>query len=230
MKTNTPRFFIFSCFLVLLSLNTSSQINLQVGYGLGLVDLSNAEQILQTYRKNNTSLSTDFKSINYLNTFILGCRQSWQGMSLGIAWKYRPARTDAEGFDMTLNQAFKKEIFINTYSYSLFFETGKKRIQFGTSLDYNILRIKERHTGSSEKLQLSSESQWGSQVYINYHFSTGHSNQISLQAFYFLPWSEFDLSDLQKHLQLVIDPKTQNQSFSHFGISLILSNGLQLYD
>ncbi len=169
--------------------------------------MEKTEQILLAYRRSNPSLSGDFKKIRYYNTFIVGLRQSWRGVSLGLQWKYRPVQTGAEGTDLLTNQNIRKDFYFNVFSYSLGVETGGKCLQLGTSLDYNSLIIKEKMTGYSDKRKISREHQWGSQFYINYNFSTGPSNQITLQAFYFMPWSEFDLSSFQSYLQVSNDTK-----------------------
>ncbi len=214
--------------LLLLFFNSRAQFNLQVGYGLGLVDLSNTKQLLQDYHSQNPWITSGFQDISYLNGVMVGVRQSWSIFSLGLNWKYRFADTKAEGIEPINNSVFTKELFISLQSYSLNLETGSGWIHLGTSLDFNKLSIKERHTGVNDKISLSNESQWGSQFYININFPASSSCQISLQPYYYMPWSGFSLGSLANYLGLHDPDRTAiKEPFRYFGISLVLSNGPQ---
>lgn len=226
MKTHTPRIFMLLA-AWLLSFQINAQLNFQVGYGLGFVNLSETKQLLDRYKLQNPWLSSGFQDIRFLNGFVVGFRQSWTGVSAGINWKYRLANTKADGLQPATNSSYTKEVFFNLQTYSLNVEVGGERIHFGTSLDLNILYIKEKHTGSSDKLLLSRETQYGSQFYINLNFPASNSCQISLQPFYFMPWKDFGLDKLQSGLQLAPEPGSVKESFRHFGISLIINNGPQ---
>jgi hypothetical protein len=211
----------------LLAHQSKAQLNLQVGYGLGFVNLSETEKLFAAYKSQNPWLSGDFQKINYLNGFTVGLRQSWSGFAVGLNWKYRFSDTKVDGINPAGNSAFTKELFFNAQSYSFTLETGGEWFRLGTSLDYNLLYIKERHTGSSDKSAVSKEYQWGSHFYININFPASASCQISLQPYYFMPWNSFDLMELKNDLQITGEPGSNHQSLSHFGISLILSNGPQ---
>ncbi len=226
MKTYTPRFFLLLAFY-LMSYQSKAQLNLQVGYGLGFLNLPETEKLFTEYKLQNAWLNGSFQKMNCLNGFVVGVRQSWVGFSMGLNWKYRFADTKVEGTDPVSNLAYTKELFFNLQSYSLSLESGGGWFRLGTSLDYNSLYIKERHTGSNDKVAVSREHQWGSQFYININFPASTSCQISLQPYYFLPWEKFDLNGLKNDLQISAEPASRKESFSHFGISLILSNGPQ---
>jgi hypothetical protein len=213
-------------FLLLLH-PAKTQFNLQVGYNLGFVNLDNTQKLLQQYKLDKPWVTSDFQKINCLNGFMVGIRQGWPGFALGLNWKYRFADTKAEGIEPTANTEFVKEIFLKFQTYSLNLETGGGWLQLGTSIDLNKLSFKERHTGTDDKSLVSSEEQWGSQFYININFPTGNSSRVILQPYYFMPWNEFSLNDLNSDLNPGVEARSTLQSLSHFGISLILSNGPQ---
>lgn len=203
-----------------------SQLNLQVGYGLAIVNLDQAQNLLDKYRPNNRALSGDFAPVRSLNGFYAGIHYSGTLAGLGLAWKYQFADTGAEGIDPNNNASYSQEFFFNLQCISLTLDLGKSWISFGTSLDYNMLRIKEKHTGIDDTHEISNEGQWGSQFHMRIKFPASSTCQISLQAYYSLPWKDFSLKALHDELQSV-EPMAPSQSLKHFGICLILSNGPQ---
>ena len=224
LKAYTPRFLSLLCSF-LFSASLIAQINIQVGYGLSFMDLAENTQILQKYNASNAWLSSGFGAIKVLNGLQIGLRYTGRIGSCGFNWTYGQANTKAEGLNPSDNLEYNRTIYYKLESYNFLLETGSQWIQFGTSINLNYLSIKDKFTPNTNKTQITRQTAWGSQFYINVGLSNGSVCRIALQPYYFLPWEQFELSPLEQALNG--SSGIQSGNFKHFGIRLLLLNGPQ---
>ena len=172
LKAYTPRFLSLLCSF-LFSASLIAQINIQVGYGLSFMDLAENTQILQKYNASNAWLSSGFGAIKVLNGLQIGLRYTGRIGSCGFNWTYGQANTKAEGLNPSDNLEYNRTIYYKLESYNFLLETGSQWIQFGTSINLNYLSIKDKFTPNTNKTQITRQTAWGSQFYINVGLSNG---------------------------------------------------------
>ncbi|MBK9720766.1 MAG: hypothetical protein IPO78_04005 [Saprospiraceae bacterium] len=226
MKANTPHFFILLA-LLFTPFVSNSQLNLQVGYGLGFTNFPIHSQITDLYKLKNPWLDQGFKELKYMNGMMAGFRYSWNSISTGLNWRFRQAKLEAKGMEPITMQDFSKTLHYNLQAFSVLLETHGGFLNLGSTIEYNLLNIKEIHTNSENKQRVLHTSVFGSQFYVNINFPASRLCRISLQPYYFLGWSPISMQTLENHLSGTQDAEVRKQSLNHFGINLILNNGPQ---
>lgn len=224
LKAYTPRF-LSLVFGILFSVSLIAQLNIQVGYGLSLMDMPENTQILQKYNSSNTWISSGFSAINVLNGLQIGLRYSGNLGSCGLNWSYGQANTEADGLNPADKLEYNRTLYYKLESYNFLLETGGQWLQFGSSINLTYLSIKDKFTPNTNKTLISRQAVWGTQFHINIGLSRGSICRIVIQPYYLLPWKRLDLSPLEQTLNA--SSGIQSSTFKHFGIRLMLLNGPQ---
>lgn len=214
-------------FLLLMKSGGWTQINIQVGYGVSMVNPEVNKTIINDYLIDNEWLSKDHIDLKVLHGIDLGLKYTWSGFALGWIWRNRRGQLGFEGISPVSNSLHKQEIFYSLNAYSLFLETNSRFFGLGASIDWNDLGVKRRYTGLDQKIGVSSQPEWGNRFYLNINFPAGNSNRITLQLSYYLTLQNYDLNPLANSLLNITNANYPKEKWNHFGISLLINNGPQ---
>ena len=119
------------------------------------------------------------------------------------------------------------ELFYRYHTYGLNVETAGTYLSIGASIDYSVMKVKDRITGQKKKIEFMSEDGIGSHFYLNLNLPTFGNMGIALQPYYFVDWTGVNLTKLSERLVNGAISTNNLGKFNHFGISLIFNNGPQ---
>ncbi|MBK8954930.1 MAG: hypothetical protein IPM34_05155 [Saprospiraceae bacterium] len=213
--------------LLLLPVCVASQINIQVGYGISMVNPKENERLINDYLIENQWIANKGSGLKILHGLDLGLKHSWSPMALGLIWKNRAGKLEFEGLSPVSGNLFKQQLYYSLNSFSMFLETNGRYLGLGASLDWNVFNIKQRYTGLDSKIGVSSQSGLGNRFYLNLNFPATHAAQITLQISYHLPMEQFDVNPLANSILDSNSTSYSREFWKHFGIGLLISNGPQ---
>ena len=204
MKGTVILFFGIFCLLNI----ANGQFNLQIGYNAAYSNPKLNNDILALYNKENNWMSKPLSELHFMH-----------GLFLGLS---------SEGISPTTNTDYKMELFYRYHTYGLNVETAGTFLSIGASIDYSVMKVKDRITGQKKKIEFMSEDGIGSHFYLNLNLPTFGNMGIALQPYYFVDWTGVNLTKLSERLVNGAISTNNLGKFNHFGISLIFNNGPQV--
>lgn len=199
-----------------------AQFNFQVGYQYSWSPLIQLNDLISEYNSLHPEFSRKLNTLHGFHGIKLGLRQQINSISVVGSWTNEIAKSYSliEGMNEVQDEYFYKKQRI-----SLGLESAKGIFSLGTTIDLQLLSIKNRITGSEDKTDLLDQSRFGNTIYGQLDFPLSQRMGLLIRLSYQFPWEEYNLEFIQKHF------KTSNNStkekFNQFGISLIFSNGFQ---
>lgn len=117
MSRSIARVFFFAAALTC-ALPGWGQLNLKIGYGLGLMNPANTNDIMDRVNQQNPWFDDDFRDLNLISGVTIGFRNRWDFIGLECSWTAKLARRKAEGLRPSDNTTFRQELFFRYNSFS----------------------------------------------------------------------------------------------------------------
>lgn len=220
--------FAFVCGMIVFSLSAKAQLNLKIGYSIGLFDPGITNDILRQYNLENQWLENDFKDLNLMSGIVIGFRNSWDFVGLDLSWTSKFNREFGEGPDPSTGNSFSRTYYyrLNTFSAGLeFYPTSN--FGFGGSIDATDLNYKVDGTGYSDTEKIVDGFSMGSHFFLSYEISTSDFLSVSFRPYIQLPWESFNIQGFeQANFPDSTDPASEfEENLFNFGLMIVFFNG-----
>jgi len=216
---------------LLFTLPTYAQFNFTAGYTYGRTPSGTNNDIIQQLNDNNSSL-TNFESakeINGLHGAHFGVQTRFDVVALSLSWNSKVQVSDFRG-DNSTNMSIFTELFYRVSSTSLGLEFFPiEKFSFGGTIDLNRLRIRSENNVDSDRFTLMRDSGLSSHFFVSLNIEGNDILSISLQPYVQIPWTNFDLTELESELDTGVGLTDFEDGFMNYGIRLIFRNGQQNY-
>ena len=214
---------------LLFTLTSYAQFNFTAGYTYGRTSSGSSNDIIQQLNDNNSSL-TNFeraKEINGLHGAHFGVQARFDVVALSLSWNSKVQVSDFSGDDST-NMNIFTELFYRVSSTSLGLEFFPiEKISFGGTIDLNRLRIRSENNVDSDRFTIMRDSGLSSHFFVSFNIVGNDILSISLQPYIHIPWTNFDLTELESELDTGVGLTDFEDGFMNYGIRLIFRNGQQ---
>lgn len=216
--------YLYILIFLFINFNAKAQFNFQVGYQYLWSELNQLNHLLDNHNSSHPEYTQKLKSLHGLHGIYLGLRYEFNALSLTGSWSndINKNYSLAPGTNELKSEYFYKKQFI-----SLGIESSKGIFALGTTVDLQLLGIKNRLTGSDDKLELLSQQQFGSTIYSQLDFALSERMGLLIRLSYSLPWSSFNLRSFNLQLNPTMSDLNTFEKFHQIGISIIFSNGFQ---
>ncbi|NNL93123.1 MAG: hypothetical protein HKO66_12865 [Saprospiraceae bacterium] len=224
------RFFNTSIFL-LIAVAAFSQINVKIGYGLGILNVGDNNDILAEFNEIKSaelsdSLSIPFKGLKSIHGIDVGLRLKFsENSAIELSWANLAKSTKAIG-EINETDLFRQELFYSFNQYYISYQSLFDRYGLGVGIGTNKVKIKDRIGGSEFKETVVSQHQLFTRINLSIYFQSKKTVSFAIQPFIQIPLSDINLSSLRNELKLPADSNASD-SFKMIGISFIFYNGRQ---
>lgn len=216
-------------FGILFTLPSLAQFNFTSGYTYGRTPSGVNNQILQTLNENNNSLINyeKMKDIKGLHGFHFGGQVRFDFVALFVNWNNKVQVSDFKGDDTT-NTSIYRELFYRVTSTSMGLEIFPiENISFGASIDLNRFRIRSENNVDSDRYTVMKDKGLSSHFFVSANVYGSDLLSISIQPYVHIPWTKFNLIDLESELDTGVGLTDFEDGFMNYGIRLIFRNGQQ---
>ena len=213
----------------LFTLTSYAQFNFTAGYTYGRMPSGVNNEIIQQVNQNNNELINyeKMKAIKGLHGFHFGAQMRFDFVALFASWNNKVQVSDFKGDDST-NVSIYQELFYSMRSTSLGLEIFPiENISFGGSIDLNRLRIRSEDNVASGRYVIMKDRGFSSHFFVSLNIEGSDILSISLQPYVHIPWTKFNLTELESELETGVGLTDFEDGFMNFGIRLIFRNGQQ---
>lgn len=224
----TKKQILFAILLFPLFLN--AQINVLVGYDLGIRKLSEINQALSRYNSENAGLTNKMQPLNTMN-----------GLDIGANYKF--LFVTLEGHYITRFKTERAQQTINSEVYKHNVKLSDAGICFGTTLNFGALGVgasweqhkfrfarkfsddKQNVEAFSPKLKYTSLN-----LYLNYYFRLTDNMGFHIRPYYQLPLGGDNINAANVDTVLKLNAKPHEEKTTNWGIwgiKFLFANGYQ---
>lgn len=204
-----------------LSISVYGQLNLKVGYDLGIVQSSLLEDLTDQFNAANSPLEKNLKSLKTFQGLQMGVRYKPAeliGVELSYAIKFNSFEAEKEG------ELFRK-VFYRSNVASAGFEQFMGIFSYGATIDWNRLSANYIETGDGDKIDITDQSVYSSQFFISINTPNSGGISFTIRPYYQLFWGKYDLRPFADSFGVSNANADYGQRFSGFGIQLLFYNG-----
>ena len=228
MKT---RNILLISFLFLFCLSAKAQLNLKVGYSLGLFNPTKTNEILKQFNAENPWLDDNFRDLNLMSGVMIGFRNRWDAVGLELAWTSKFTKERGSGDDPQTNSAFQRTYFyrVNTITAGLEFFPGGGGFCFGGTVDATDVNYKVEGTGYPDTEKIVDDFSLGSHFFVGFEVKTGDYMSVSFRPYIQIPWETFNIQGFERanFPDSTAPVEDFEENLFNFGIMLIFYNGRQ---
>ena len=214
---------------LLFTLTSYAQFNFTAGYTYGRTPSGVNNEIIQQVNENNSELINyeKMKLVKGLHGFHFGAQMRFDFVSLFASWNKKVQVSDFKGDDST-NMSINQELFYSINSTSVGLEIFPiENISFGGSIDLNRLRIRAEDNVASDRYVIMKDRGFSSHFFVSLNIEGSDILSISLQPYIHIPWTKFNLRELENELETGVGLTDFEDGFMNYGIRLIFRNGQQ---
>ncbi|MEO0776020.1 MAG: hypothetical protein AAFW73_07290 [Bacteroidota bacterium] len=203
-----------------------AQVNIRVGYNLGLLRPEGHHEIYRNFNADRPWLSKQLQEFRTLNGLQLGLRYRFlPALALEGTWYNQYHRQAAEGTNPATNSSFSRISSFRYSSIGLGVENFLGPISWGASINYDHLRFRSDGTGQ-DRLLVQENFGWSSHFFISYNLQTRGTLRLSLRPYLHRPWYRVPLVALQENLNPGSPAPTElEEDYTAFGLMLVFYNG-----
>lgn len=229
-KNSILRISCISLLLLFFCLSAKAQLNLKIGYSLGLSNPAKTNEILKQFNADNPWLDNKFKDLNLMSGIMIGFRNKWDFAALELSWTSKFNRERAEGDDPMTGDGFTRTFFyrLNTISAGLeFYLTDNFSI--GGSVDATDLNYKVEGTGFPDTEKVVDQFNMGSHFFLSYEVNAGDYMSVAFRPYIQMPWETFNITGFERanYPDSTVPESEFEESLMNFGIMFIFYNGQQ---
>lgn len=208
---------------------TAQQLNLKIGYSVGVINPENINGLMQAYSAENPWFEDKPNDLNIINGVMIGFRSRWEFVGLEFSWASKFSSKDMSGIRPIDNAGFTRDITYRLGSFSFGPEFFVGNIGFGATLDASDFVIRTTYSGEPNELTLVDDFSLSSHFFISYHVVTSDFLSFTLRPYVHLPYQQFNVFGLEEDLfpNTTTDPETVNDNLLNFGLQLLFFNGQQ---
>ena len=221
---------LLSLFIALsFTLTSYAQFNFTAGYSYGRMPSGVNNEIIQKINDNNSSLINyeKMREIKGLHGFHFGAQMRFDFVALFASWNNKVQVSDFKGDDSS-NESIERELFYRVNSTSVGLELFPiEKISFGGSIDINRFRIRSEDNVASDRYTIMKDKGLSSHFFVSLNISGSDLLSISLQPYIHIPWTKFNLFELESELDTGVGLTDFEDGFMNYGVRLIFRNGQQ---
>jgi len=214
---------------LLFTFTSYAQFNFTAGYTYGRTPSGVNNQIIQQINDNNSWLTNyeKMKEIKGLHGFHFGAQMRFDFVAIFGSWSKKVQVSDFKGDDST-NVSIYRELFYSVNSTSVGIELFPiERISFGGSIDLNSFRIRSENNVASDRYVIMKDRGLSSHFFVSLNIRGSDILSISLQPYLHIPWTNFNLTEMESELDTGVGLTNFEDGFMNYGIRLIFRNGQQ---
>lgn len=221
------RFSLFTLLGILLSTSLSAQLNLKVGYHYAATDPTVNNKIIDQINSNNSSLEdyNEMESIRSFNGINFGTRYRAGYVGLNLDWTPKFQAVEFDGTNPTTNTNEFRKLYYRHNTYSVGLEFFIKKFSLGASYDWNRLRIQSENTDRTDRHIIFKSNSTSSHFFVGLNIYGNEFLTIALQPYIQIPWSNFNLTNLENDLNTGVNLNSYEDEFMTYGLRIVLQNG-----
>jgi hypothetical protein len=196
-----------------------AQVNLKTGYNIAYVNAPDLNEIIKSYDEEK-NYENGLGKVTLLHGFQAGLRFK-TGMH-AIEAGYMGSYSVLKGSYMDAGQEFIDRLSLSLHTASVGYQASDRAFGAGTDLHYTFYKIKfrEDQTGSVFR---NIQNSFALKFYLMINLRGDKGVDMSIQPYYILPFTKYDLAPLAEHLQQEL-PDAENRWY-RIGLSLLFYNG-----
>jgi len=222
------RFNLFILFGIFLSTSLSAQFNIKIGYQYALSNPTTHNKIIDQINSNNSSFDNynKMKSLKSFHGVNFGTRYRAGFVGLNLDWTPKFQVIDFEGINPATDASEFRKLYYRLDNYSLGLEFFIKKISLGVSFDWNKMRVRTENTERTDRHAIFDAKSTSSQFYVSLNVYGNENLTIALQPYIQIPWTNFDLTNLENGLSTGVNLDDYEEGFMTYGIKLVFQNGV----
>ena len=228
MSRSIARVFFFAAALIC-ALPGWGQLNLKIGYGLGLMNPANTNDIMDRVNQQNPWFDDDFRDLNLISGVTIGFRNRWDFIGLECSWTAKLARRKAEGLRPSDNTTFRQELFFRYNSFSAGAEFFSGPFAVGGTIDGSDYILRTEFSDETETIRLVDDFHVTSTFYISYELITSDVLSLAFRPYVQVPWTNINVYGMEEHFfpNSTTQPEAFQENLLNFGLQLLFYNGVQ---
>ena len=221
------RFILFILFGIFLSTSLSAQFNIKVGYQYALTKPTTHNKIIDQINANNSSFDNynELKSLKSFHGVTFGPRYRAGFVGLNLDWAPKFQVIEFDGINPITDVSEFRKLYYRLDSYSLGVEFFIKQFSFGASYDWNRLRVRTENTERTDRHAIFNDKSTSSHFFVSLNVYGNENLTIALQPYVQIPWTNFDLTDLENDLNTGVNLNDYEDGFMNYGLRLVFQNG-----
>ncbi len=222
------RFSLFILLGIFFSTSLSAQFNIKVGYQYALSNPTTHNKIIDQINTNNSSFENynEMKSLKSFHGVNFGTRYRAGYVGLNLDWTPKFQVIEFNGINPTTDASEFRKLYYRFDSYSLGLEFFIKKFSFGASYDWNNMRVRTENTARTDRHAIFNSKSTSSQFYVSLNVYGNENLTIALQPYVQIPWTNFDLTDLENDLNTGVNLDDYKEGLMTYGLKLIFQNGV----
>lgn len=219
MQYIKAKYLLLVVFFGLLSSPGLAQVNLKTGYNISLISLQDLEPVIENFNTLR-GYTSGFPSLNWMHGFQAGMR--YKANEHGIELYYQGAYQTLKAEGTNAGENFTDKFRFAVHAIGLGYQASSRVFGAGTNLQYQFYKSKFiPETGGSPFRDV--QQMWAFKFYLMFMLQGNNSVDLSLQPFFILPLSSYDLDPLARFTGS--DLSSNDDRWKRFGISLVFYNG-----
>lgn len=219
--------YIFSFCLAFSFYSAFAQLNLSVGYTVGLVSPEGLDRVLNQYNDERPWLRNQLSDVNFLNGYSIGLRYKIDRIAFDFKWENQINRTTANGLDPITDTEFEQTLFFKISTFGIGLESFlNEKISVHGNFEFNKFRVRTEITNVTDRFELLNNWSTGSTFSAGYNFVGSKLVHVSIRPYVTFGWTNHPLDDLNRNLNP--DGAVVNgieEEFMNFGLKVIFYNG-----
>jgi hypothetical protein len=221
--------FLAGCWLFIMgaALPLQGQMNLKIGYSIGLMDPVSTNKVMRDYNETRDFDNT-MDDLNLLSGVTIGIRNRWDLVGLEFSWSSKINRRQADGvFD---DKNFFQALFFRYGAFSAGLEFHGGNFAIGGSIDATDFIIRTEVTGEKDAFEVvNNQFTMANTFYVHYEIKANDVMGIAFRPYIQIPWSTLNVYDLHTELLPTVPALEEdfNENMLNFGLIFIFYNGQQ---
>lgn len=217
---------LFSIFLVFCGESSIAQFNSQIGYTVSYMKAENQNSIIDKFNGRD-SLLLKMKNLHYINGFNAGISYRFNALRIVSSWESQTAKKTGVLGSITGTTSSEKKLYFYFNSISLGLELLQGSFGLGSTVDYNMFRIKTTKSGVSSKLNIVKDEYFSNRFYLIFYTKLTRNLGVQLKPFISFPWQNIDIGQVADYME-ISNPSDYNKSDNTFyGLTFNILNGKQ---
>lgn len=206
----------------------SAQLSIVSGYTGGYYQLDTYNDIINRRVTTEENIARELNEVNILNGVMVGFNYRFPIVSVEALWTERFRLGREQTFDpATGNRNATNRLTDRFRSVSLGLNFHTDNFLVGAALNRDAFK-QNWQLGNNDRRTITQENFWASRFQIGYRVKLNRTFAFSIQPYYYLPFSDLNLSAFDAELNGV-NNRSGRDNLSHFGLSIFLYNGPQRY-
>lgn len=205
-----------------------AQFNIKVGYQYSLSNPTINNDIIDQINLNNSDFGNynQMKSLKSFHGVNIGTRYRVDYVGINLDWTPKFQVIEFDGTNPASGATEFRKLYYRYDSYSIGLEFFIEQFSFGASYDWNNIRVRSEDTERTDRHTIFNTGSTSSQFFVSLNIYGNENLTIALQPYIQIPWTNFDLTNLENDLETGVNLDDYEEGFMTYGIKLVFQNGV----